>query len=103
MDFFERQDQARRNTKLLVVYFVLGVAMLIVAVYAAVLVVFAGAGLRHDAGFGPGSTTGAVESDSFSLAPPSARSLSLAWAAPSRPWNWPRAAARSPRCWVGGL
>ena len=23
MDFFERQDQARRNTKLLVVYFVL--------------------------------------------------------------------------------
>ena len=35
MDFFERQDQARRNTKLLVVYFVLGVAMLIVAVYAA--------------------------------------------------------------------
>src|SRR5439155_1302348 len=31
MDFFERQDQARRNTKLLVVYFVLGVAMLIAA------------------------------------------------------------------------
>ena len=35
MDFFERQDQARRNTKLLVVYFVIGVAMLILAVYAA--------------------------------------------------------------------
>ncbi len=42
MDFFERQDQARRNTKLLVVYFILGVAMLIVAVYAAALVIFAG-------------------------------------------------------------
>ena len=25
MDFFERQDQARRNTKLLVIYFILGV------------------------------------------------------------------------------
>ena len=42
MDFFERQEQARRNTKLLVVYFILGVTMLIVAVYAAVLVVFGG-------------------------------------------------------------
>ena len=37
MDFFERQDQARRNTKLLVVYFILGVATLILAVYAAML------------------------------------------------------------------
>ncbi len=44
MDFFERQDQARHNTKLLVVYFVLGVAMLIVAVYAAALVIFTGVG-----------------------------------------------------------
>ena len=42
MDFFERQDQARRNTKLLVVYFVIGVAMLIVAVYAALVGIFAG-------------------------------------------------------------
>ena len=42
MDFFERQDQARRNTKLLVVYFILGMAMLIVAVYAVVLAVFGG-------------------------------------------------------------
>jgi Zn-dependent protease with chaperone function/uncharacterized tellurite resistance protein B-like protein len=47
MDFFERQDQARRNTKLLVVYFVLGVALLIVSVYAAVLVVFTGVSSRH--------------------------------------------------------
>ena len=42
MDFFERQDRARRNTKLLVVYFVIGVAMLIVAVYAALVGIFAG-------------------------------------------------------------
>ncbi len=47
MDFFERQDQARRNTKLLVVYFVLGVALLIVAVYAATLVIFTGVASRH--------------------------------------------------------
>jgi Zn-dependent protease with chaperone function len=47
MDFFQRQDQARRNTKLLVVYFILGVALLIVAVYAAVLVIFTGFASRH--------------------------------------------------------
>src|ERR1039458_7714733 len=47
MDFFERQDQARRNTKLLVVYFILGVAMLIVAVYAATLVIFTGVASSH--------------------------------------------------------
>jgi Zn-dependent protease with chaperone function/uncharacterized tellurite resistance protein B-like protein len=47
MDFFERQDQARRNTKLLVVYFILGVTLLIVAVYAAVLGVFTGVNSRH--------------------------------------------------------
>ena len=47
MDFFERQDQARRNTKLLVVYFILGVALLIVAVYAATLVIFTGVASRH--------------------------------------------------------
>lgn len=42
MDFFERQDAARRSTKLLVFYFVVAVALLIVAVYAAVLVIFIG-------------------------------------------------------------
>ena len=47
MDFFERQDQARRNTKLLVVYFVLGVAMLIVAVYAVTLGIFTGLSSRQ--------------------------------------------------------
>jgi Zn-dependent protease with chaperone function len=45
MDFFETQAQAHRNTKLLVVYFVCGVALLILAVYAAALVVFTGVGL----------------------------------------------------------
>ena len=53
MDFFERQDQARRNTKLLVVYFILGVALLIVAVYAAALGVFSGVtSSRHHRGYG---------------------------------------------------
>ena len=52
MDFFERQDQARRNTKLLVVYFILGVAMLIVAVYAAALGIFTGLSSRHHTGYG---------------------------------------------------
>ncbi len=33
MDFFERQDQARRNTRLLVVYFVLSVVFIVAAVY----------------------------------------------------------------------
>src|ERR1017187_8977081 len=47
MDFFERQDQARHITKLLVVYFVLGVAMLILAVYAATLAIFPGVASRH--------------------------------------------------------
>src|ERR1035438_1493302 len=52
MDFFERQDQARRNTKLLVVYFILGVAMLIVAVYAATLVIFTGVASSHHHRYG---------------------------------------------------
>jgi Zn-dependent protease with chaperone function len=40
VDFFERQDKARRNTKLLVFYFLVAVALLIVAVYAAVALIF---------------------------------------------------------------
>ena len=52
MDFFERQDQARRNTKLLVVYFILGVTLLIVAVYAAMLGIFAGVSSRQHHGYG---------------------------------------------------
>jgi Zn-dependent protease with chaperone function len=40
VDFFERQDKARRNTKFLVFYFAAAVILLIVAVYAAVAVIF---------------------------------------------------------------
>ncbi|HXS68997.1 MAG TPA: M48 family metallopeptidase, partial [Candidatus Polarisedimenticolia bacterium] len=49
MDFFERQEKARRNTKLLVVYFVTGVAMLILTIYLVAAVVFnmTGSRARH--------------------------------------------------------
>ncbi|MDB6109895.1 MAG: htpX 1 [Pedosphaera sp.] len=47
MDFFERQDTARRHTKLLVVYFILAVIGIIAAVYLAVALIFAGNGLKH--------------------------------------------------------
>ena len=40
MNFFERQDKARRNTGRLLVYFALGYIMLTLAVYAAVVIVF---------------------------------------------------------------
>ena len=43
MDFFAQQDKARKKTKLLVFYFAIAVAALIVAVYFASLVIFAGA------------------------------------------------------------
>ena len=104
MDFFERQDQARRNTKLLVVYFVLGVALLIVAVYAAVLVIFTGVALAASIM----ATTSrpqlvAVESAALPRSRPSARWRSLPWAAGSRRWSWPRAAARSPTMLGGRL
>ena len=42
MDFFARQEQARRNTKWLVLYFVVAVVLLVVAIYFISLVVFAG-------------------------------------------------------------
>ena len=42
MDFFERQEKARRKTKLLVAYFICAVAVLIVLVYFAALLLFAG-------------------------------------------------------------
>ena len=41
MDFFARQEQARRNTKWLVLYFIFAVVLLIVAIYFISLVVFA--------------------------------------------------------------
>ncbi|MCL4787969.1 MAG: M48 family metalloprotease [Verrucomicrobia bacterium] len=42
MDFFARQDKARKNTKLLVFYFVIAVLLIIASVYFVSLVVFAG-------------------------------------------------------------
>ncbi|MHB8759937.1 MAG: M48 family metallopeptidase, partial [Thiobacillus sp.] len=43
MDFFEHQDQARKNTKVLVVYFVIAVVCIIASVYLASLLIFYGA------------------------------------------------------------
>src|SRR6185295_14657727 len=50
MDFFDRQDQARKNTKKLVVYFVLAVACIIAAVYFACLLILGGVAARHGSG-----------------------------------------------------
>ncbi len=46
MDFFARQDKARRNTKLLVFYFSLAVLSLIVAVDTAVSLIFTGMAVK---------------------------------------------------------
>lgn len=43
MDFFEHQDKARKNTKVLVVYFVIAVLCIILSVYLASLLIFYGA------------------------------------------------------------
>src|ERR1035437_3532296 len=51
MDFFARQDQARRQTKWLVFYFAVAVALLVVAVYFIALVVFAGVQAKHHHGY----------------------------------------------------
>ena len=40
MDFFERQDKARRKTKLLVFYFIVAICLLILASYVAVFAIF---------------------------------------------------------------
>src|SRR5260221_923283 len=55
MDFFERQDQARRSTKLLVAYFGAGVVLLTCAVYVTVAFLFAALGQRqhHRDAFSP--------------------------------------------------
>lgn len=42
MDFFERQEKARRSTKWLVVYFLAGVAMMVASVYLAVVLILGG-------------------------------------------------------------
>ncbi len=52
MDFFERQEKARRNTKRLVVYFVAGVALLIATIYLAAALIFSGVGSRQRPRYG---------------------------------------------------
>jgi Zn-dependent protease with chaperone function/uncharacterized tellurite resistance protein B-like protein len=48
MDFFQHQDRARKNTKLLLVYFVMAVASMVILIYAAVMVGFqASSAKRH--------------------------------------------------------
>jgi len=42
MDFFQRQDRARKKTKWLVIYFVLAVAAMIAAIYVVSLLIFSG-------------------------------------------------------------
>jgi Zn-dependent protease with chaperone function len=39
MDFFERQDQARRSTRRLIVYFMLAVVLIVVAIYISVIAI----------------------------------------------------------------
>lgn len=52
MDFFARQDRARRNTSALVVYFALAILGLTVAVYVAVLVIVVGVDAKSHGAFG---------------------------------------------------
>jgi Zn-dependent protease with chaperone function len=47
MDFFERQDKARKKTKLLVFYFVFAVAAIVVACYFVGLIIFSAAQSHH--------------------------------------------------------
>lgn len=51
MDFFERQDQARGNTRLLIVYFVIAVVGIVASVYLASLLIFYGAQSQQSPGF----------------------------------------------------
>ena len=53
MDFFELQDKARKNTKLLVVYFALAVVCIIASVYVASLLIFYGANFQQQPGVPP--------------------------------------------------
>ena len=46
MDFFGHQEQARRKTSLLVIYYVMAVIFIIVSIYAAASLVFLGAELK---------------------------------------------------------
>jgi Zn-dependent protease with chaperone function len=59
MDFFEHQEKARRNTSLLVLYFALAVAGIVLAVYGIVAVIFLRGQLWHPQVF-LGVTAGVV-------------------------------------------
>jgi Zn-dependent protease with chaperone function len=48
MDFFARQDQARKKTKLLIFYFAVAVVLIILMVYAIGLATFAGVQSRQN-------------------------------------------------------
>jgi len=50
VDFFERQEKARRHTAFLVFYFAIAIALLILAVYAAVALIFGGVSLKDSSG-----------------------------------------------------
>lgn len=63
MDFFARQDQARRRTAWLVAYFALGVALTVIAVYLVVALIF----LRPPPSAYPGSTTGFWQPKPFAV------------------------------------
>src|SRR5580700_10845575 len=47
MDFFEQQAIAHRKTKWLVIYFIVAVAAMILAIYLALMLVFAGVQNHH--------------------------------------------------------
>ena len=50
MDFFEHQDKARKNTKVLVIYFVIAVLCIIASVYLASLLIFYGTHAKQQPG-----------------------------------------------------
>ncbi|MBN2293995.1 MAG: hypothetical protein JXM70_16325, partial [Pirellulales bacterium] len=50
MDFFERQDAARRRTGRLIIYFILAVVAIVVAIYFVVLIALAMLGNSMEAG-----------------------------------------------------
>ena len=53
MDFFERQDKARKNTKLLVFYFVIAVVLIVASIYFASLFAFNSAVKYRQRGYAP--------------------------------------------------
>lgn len=50
MDFFDRQSRALKTTKWLVLYFTLGVLLMVLTVYAAVVLVFGASGAKSEDG-----------------------------------------------------